>query len=72
MHITPFGEKTFHLITLLAISMAECLIANKILYCNVLYCMRAANAQASLCICTGSHEHYLLTDATGTNNSRAG
>ena len=32
MHITPFGEKNFHLNTLLAISMAECLVANKILY----------------------------------------
>ena len=38
MHITPFGEKKFHLKTLLAISMAECLVANKILYCIVLYC----------------------------------
>ena len=38
MHITPFGEKKkFHLNTLLAISMAECLVANKILYCIVLY-----------------------------------
>ena len=37
MHITPFGEKIFHLITLLAISMPECLVANKILYCIVLY-----------------------------------
>ena len=27
----------FHLNTLLAISMAECLVANKILYCIVLY-----------------------------------
>ena len=35
MHITPFGEKNFHLNTLLAISMAECLVANKILYCIV-------------------------------------
>ena len=40
MHITPFGEKkNFHLNTLLAISMAECLVANKILYCIVLYCI---------------------------------
>ena len=37
MHITPFGEKNFHLNTLLAISMAECLVANKILYCIVFY-----------------------------------
>ena len=37
MHITPFGEKHFHLYTLLAISMAECLVANKTLYC-ILYC----------------------------------
>ena len=35
MHITPFGEKKFPLITLLAISMAECLVANKTLYCIV-------------------------------------
>ena len=35
MHITPFGEKKFHLNTLLAISMAECLVANEILYCIV-------------------------------------
>ena len=35
MHITPLGEKNFHLNTLLAISMAECLVANKILYCIV-------------------------------------
>ena len=39
MHITPFGEKHFHLYTLFAISMAECLVANKILYCIVLYCI---------------------------------
>ena len=39
MHIAPFGEKNFHLNTLLAISMAECLVANKILYCIVLYCI---------------------------------
>ena len=31
MHITSFGEKNFHLNTLLAISMAECLVAHKIL-----------------------------------------
>ena len=37
MHNTPFGEKHFHLYTLLAISLAECLVANKILYCIVLY-----------------------------------
>ena len=37
MHITPFGEKNFHLNTLLAISMAECLVANKILYCIIIY-----------------------------------
>ena len=37
MHITPFGEKNFHLNTLLAISMAECLVANKNLFCIVLY-----------------------------------
>ena len=37
MHITPFGENHFHLYTLLAISMAECLVANKILYCIVLF-----------------------------------
>ena len=36
MYISPFGEKNFHLNTLLAISMAECLVANKILYCIVL------------------------------------
>ena len=38
MHIAPFGEKNFHLDTLLAISMAECLVANKnfVLYCIVL------------------------------------
>ena len=36
MHITPFGEKHFNLYNLLAISMAECLAANKILYCIVL------------------------------------
>ena len=35
MHIAPFGEKTFRLITLLAISMAECLVVNIVLY----YCM---------------------------------
>ena len=29
----------FHLNTLLAISMAECLVANKILYCIVSYCI---------------------------------
>ena len=28
-------RKTFHLITLLAISIIECLVANKILYCIV-------------------------------------
>ena len=40
MHITPFGEKNFHLNTLLVISMAECLVANKnfVLY-FVLYCI---------------------------------
>ena len=38
MHITPFEVKqTFHLITLMAISMAECLVANQILYCYY-YC----------------------------------
>ena len=36
MHITPFGEKNFHLNTLFAISMAECLVANKILYCIII------------------------------------
>ena len=37
VHITPFGEKNFHLNTLLAISMAECLVANRnfVLYCIV-------------------------------------
>ena len=43
MHITPFGEKKIHLNTLLAISMAECLVANKILYCIVLYCIDIRN-----------------------------
>ena len=33
-------RKTFHLITFLAISMAECLVANKILYCIVLYLIK--------------------------------
>ena len=37
MHIIPFGEKNFHLNTLLAIIMAECLVANKILHYIVLY-----------------------------------
>ena len=36
MHITSFGEKSFHLNTLLAISIAECLVANKIF---VLFCI---------------------------------
>ena len=36
MHITPFREKNFPLDYLLAISMAESLVANKILYCIVL------------------------------------
>ena len=40
MRITPFGEKNFHLNTLLAISMAECLVANKILYCIIVLFIR--------------------------------
>ena len=35
-YITPFGEKKFRLITLMAISMAECLVAIKILYCIII------------------------------------
>ena len=35
MHNIPFGEKTVHLITLLGISMAEYLVANKNLYCII-------------------------------------
>ena len=43
MHITPFGGNSFHLITLMAISMAESLVANKfILYCIKIYTMVAA------------------------------
>ena len=52
MHIIPFGEKhdsiylivdTFHLITLLAISMVECLVANIIVYCVVCFEERMAS-----------------------------
>ena len=41
MQITPFGEKkTFLSITLLAVRMAECLVANNILYSiELLYCI---------------------------------
>ena len=46
MHITPFGEKNFHLNTLLATSMAECLVVNKILHCIVLY--RIVNYEYSI------------------------
>ena len=35
MYITPFERKTFHLNTLFAIGMAECFVANKILYCII-------------------------------------
>ena len=44
MHITPFGEKNLHLNTLLAISMAECLVANKILYCIVLFSSKSTRS----------------------------
>ena len=36
MNMSPFERKTLHLITLLAISMSECLVANKMLYCIIL------------------------------------
>ena len=50
MHIIPFGEKQFHLNTLLAISMAECLVANKILYCIIVLYMNSIKINEKLSI----------------------
>ena len=42
MHVIPFGEKSFHLITLLAISMADVKLPIK--FCIVLYyCINCQN-----------------------------
>ena len=39
MHITPFGEKKFPLEYFVGHKHGRILVANKILYCIVLYCI---------------------------------
>ena len=67
-HYSFWRENPFHLITLLTISMAECLVANTILYCIVLswlsYLLPLIKIQQGYSQCTrdGCVRHVISTN----------